>query len=129
MDRSIDPESITPLLDGLAQALTAKKLDAAAFSSQGLLLARLLYAPALDSAPALTTVRYSEPRRLPGSSFAVALRLFSESGSAEGMAILKADEAGTWLIEQLDLDLAGLDKPVTRSEPWDPYGYSRNLME
>jgi hypothetical protein len=129
LDRTSDPESITPSLDGLAQALTGKKLETAAFSSQGLLLASLLYAPALDAAPKITRIRYSELRRLPGRSYAVALRLFSESGFAEGLAILQADEDGSWLIEQLDLDLAGLDKPVTRNELWDPYGYSRNLME
>jgi hypothetical protein len=129
MDRTFDPESITPLLDGLAQALTGKNLETAGFSSQGLVLASLLYDPALDAAPAITTVRYSELRRLPGTRYAVALRLFSETGSADGLAILGADEDGSWLIEQLDLDLAELDKPVTRNELWDPYGYSRNLME
>jgi hypothetical protein len=129
LDRTIVPSSITPLLDGLAQALAGKNLETADFSSQGLMMARLLYDPDLDSAPAITKVRFSELIRMPGTSYAVALRLFSGLAYAEGLAILGTDDDGNWLIEQLDLELEGLDEPVTRSKAWDPYGYSRNLME
>jgi len=128
LNRDIDP-SITPLLNGLAQALSDKRLEAAAFSSQGLMLASLLYSPDLDSAPAIIKVRYSELRHMPGKTYTVALRLFSEPGFADGLAILGTNEDGTWLIEHLDLELEGLDKPGTRTEIWDPYGYSRNSLE
>ncbi|MFH2113300.1 MAG: hypothetical protein ABIJ86_02175 [Spirochaetota bacterium] len=128
MDRTIDP-SITPLLDGLAKAMLDKKLEAATFSSQGLMLAQLLYAADLASAAVITKVRFSEARHMPGTAYAVAMRLFSELGFADGLAILGTDDEGNWLIEQLDLELDGLGEPATRSELWDPYGYSRNLLD
>lgn len=118
-----------PLLNGLARALTAKTLKAAAFSSQALILAELLYNPDLVLAPVVTRVRFSEARRMPGTTYALGIRLFSDTGFAEGLAILGTDEEDNWQIEHLDLDLKGPWKPTSRAEPWDPYGYSRNLFD
>ncbi len=128
LDKNLDP-SITPLLDALAEAISDKKLESVAFSTNGLILAKLLYETELASAPAITKVRYSEARRMPGTTYAVALRLFSELGSTVGLALLGNDADGNWLIEQLDLELDRLDEPSTESELWDPYGYSRNSLD
>jgi hypothetical protein len=128
LDRTTDP-TLLPLLDGLAEAMKDKKLETAGFSNNGLMLAKLLYETDLASAPAITKVRYSEPRRIPGASYAVAFRLFSESGSADGLVLFGSDDDGKWMIEQLDLELDGLDTPRERTGLWDPYGYSRNSLD
>lgn len=127
-DKLSDP-SLSSSLDGLVRGLTTKKLKDAAFSSQGLRLAELLYSPELEAAPTITRVRFSRSSPIPGSTQALNFRLFSASGAGSGFAIFGMDEQGNWQIEHLDLDLQGLrDRPI-RSSPWDPYGYSRNLLD
>ena len=128
LDKTEDP-SITALLEGLSRSLVDKKLEDAKFSSQGRMLAEILYKSELALAPKITRLRFSEPETMPGSTRSLALRLFSELGSAEGLVILGSDEKGEWQIEHLDLELDGLEKTKTSDELWDPYGYSRNLLE
>jgi hypothetical protein len=117
------------LLNDLAKAISEKKLPATIFSSQGFLLAELLYSAVLASAPEVTRIRFSEARQLPGAPYTVGIRLFSEKGFAAGLAIIDTDEESKWLIEHLDLDLKELGEQKTRSQPWDPYGFSRNLFD
>ena len=128
LDRKTDLRFV-PLLDGLAKAFTKKTFKAAAFSTQALVLAELLYSPELASAPLVTHVRFSEAKRQPGATHTLGIRLFSESGSALGLVILGTDDEDNLLIEHLDLELRGLGEQTTRSTPWDPYGYSRTVFD
>ena len=128
LDRNADPR-LGHLLIGLTQAFKEKTLKAAAFSAEALMLAGLLYDSVLVSAPEITGVRFSEIRLTPGAGPTLGIRLFSETGSAQGLAILGTDDEDNWLVEHLDLDLAGLQEKAERSILWDPYGYSRNLFD
>jgi hypothetical protein len=127
-DRHENP-SFEPLLTDLATALMKNTLKTAAFNDQALMLAELLYSPDLASNPEVVRIRFSEVTRRPGASYTLEIRLFSELGSAKGLAILGSDEDDTWVIEHLDLDLRGLGEEKERSTLWDPYGYSRNLFD
>ena len=120
---------MNPLLASLAQALMKKDLKTAAFNSQALVLAELLYNPDLLSAPEIVRVRFSEARRVPGAAYTLGIRLFSGEGSAQGLAILGSDEKDDWVIEHLDFDLQNLGKQSERTTLLDPYGYSRNLFD
>ena len=127
-DRQEDP-SLEPMINDLTQAFTEKTLKTAAFDPQALMLAELLYNPALSSAPDIIRIRYSEIRPMPGAAYSLGIRLFSDTGFAKGLAILGTDEEDNWVIDHLDLDLPGLAVQRVRSKPWDPYGYSRNLFD
>ena len=66
---------------------------------------------------------------MPGTTYSIGIRLFSDTGFAKGLAILGTDEEDNWVVNHLDLDLPGLEEQKVRDKPWDPYGYSRNSFD
>ena len=127
-DRQENP-SFEPMINALTQAFTQKTLKALALDPQALRLAELLYSPTLSSAPDIIRIRFSEIRSMPGTTYSIGIRLFSDTGFAKGLAILGTDEEDNWVVNHLDLDLPGLEEQKVRDKPWDPYGYSRNSFD
>ncbi len=114
-------EPMEAAVSALLAGLLGRKLAADALSEAGLAVATLVLAGELEAAPPITEVRAGAPVRQPGGGASVALRLFTATGSATGFAVLYPDGDGSWLVENLQLDLASLAMPAVRPEPWDPY--------
>ncbi len=77
-------------------------------------------------------VRFARPVVGPALVASVPFRAFADDSGARaiiGLAILAADDDGTWVIEHLELDPEALEDGASRSEPWDPYDTSRQAYE
>ncbi|PKL07594.1 MAG: hypothetical protein CVV51_13275 [Spirochaetae bacterium HGW-Spirochaetae-7] len=128
-------EGMSATLSAIESGLVSATLPYDSFDVKAAKVARLLLAGPLASAPAIVAVRFSTPRIGPEGTASVGIRAFGtvtpdpQKGlagrpsrpTARGMAILRRDDEGTWLVWHLELDLASLEIPAGRTVPWDPY--------
>ncbi len=126
---------LSTTLSALAAGLVAASLPYDRFDAKAAMVARLLLAEPLASAPAIVSVRYSAPLIGPEGTASVGIRVFgltdadrqdggkdqSSRRAARGLVILGRDEHGVWSVEHLEIDLAALALSATRTVPWDPY--------
>lgn len=117
-----DDSAILNPMRGLLASLARRELATDAMGPDCARIAVLRYGQALKDAPAIRETRFGKPSYQAGGGYGVGIRLFSDTGSSTGLAVLYPDGADGWLIEYLELDLASLSAPFVRTEPWDPYG-------